>query len=92
VRELENELRRAAALGGNVIGVGDLSPAIATAEPAREGPADANDLALRPRLERLELSLLREALTRASGNQTAAARLLGLSRFGLQKKLRRHGL
>ena len=27
--------------------------------------------------------------TRAKGNQTVAARLLGLSRFGLQKKLRR---
>jgi hypothetical protein len=28
-------------------------------------------------------------MARAKGNQTAAARLLGLSRFGLQKKLRR---
>jgi len=28
-------------------------------------------------------------MARAKGNQTVAARLLGLSRFGLQKKLRR---
>jgi DNA-binding protein Fis len=28
-------------------------------------------------------------MDRAKGNQTVAARLLGLSRFGLQKKLRR---
>ena len=28
-------------------------------------------------------------MNRAKGNQTVAARLLGLSRFGLQKKLRR---
>ena len=28
-------------------------------------------------------------MTRAKGNQTVAARLLGLSRFGLPKKLRR---
>jgi hypothetical protein len=28
-------------------------------------------------------------MARSGGNQTAAARLLGLSRFGLQKKLRR---
>jgi DNA-binding protein Fis len=28
-------------------------------------------------------------MSRAKGNQTVAARLLGLSRFGLQKKLRR---
>jgi len=31
-------------------------------------------------------------LHRSGGNQTQAARLLGLSRFGLQKKLRRYEL
>jgi DNA-binding protein Fis len=30
-------------------------------------------------------------MARANGNQTMAARLLGLSRFGLQKKLKRLG-
>jgi DNA-binding protein Fis len=47
---------------------------------------------MRPRVEHLERSLLREALARTHGNQTGAAKLLGLSRFGLQKKLRRYGL
>jgi transcriptional regulator with GAF, ATPase, and Fis domain len=91
VRELENELARAAALGGEVIGVADLSPPIAAADPLRPPPMP-EDLAMRPRVEHLERSLLREALGRTQGNQTAAARLLGLSRFGLQKKLRRYGL
>jgi transcriptional regulator with GAF, ATPase, and Fis domain/tetratricopeptide (TPR) repeat protein len=90
VRELENEVQRAAALGGEVIGLEDLSPAVASGEP--EAALDSDDLGLKPRVERLERSLLREALARADGNQSQAARLLGLSRFGLQKKLRRYGL
>ncbi len=45
---------------------------------------------LKPRVERLERSLVREALGRSGNNQTKAAELLGLSRFGLQKKLKRY--
>ena len=41
-----------------------------------------------PRVERLERTLIREALDGSGGNQTRAAEALGLSRFGLQKKLR----
>ena len=91
VRELENEIVRAASLGGEVISVEDLSPQVAAGEPAAalESP---DDLTLKVRVERLERTLLREALHRAGGNQTQAARLLGLSRFGLQKKLRRYDL
>ncbi|HEY8923016.1 MAG TPA: sigma 54-interacting transcriptional regulator, partial [Polyangia bacterium] len=92
VRELENELLRAAALSGEVIGVGDLSPQVAgTAEAALTSIEDPDSLALKPRVERLERALLREALARFGGNQTKAAEALGLSRFGLQKKLRRYG-
>jgi two-component system response regulator HupR/HoxA len=40
----------------------------------------------------LEERRLREALDRARGNKTRAARVLGLSRQGLLKKLRRYGL
>ena len=35
-------------------------------------------------------ALIREALVRCANNQTKAAEALGLSRFGLQKKLRRY--
>jgi transcriptional regulator with GAF, ATPase, and Fis domain len=91
VRELENEIARGASLGGEVISVEDLSPQVAAGDPAAalESP---DDLTLKQRVERLERTLLREALHRSGGNQTQAARLLGLSRFGLQKKLRRYGL
>jgi hypothetical protein len=46
-------------------------------------------LQLRPALSALEHAYITAAMTQTRGNQTAAARLLGLSRFGLQKKLRR---
>jgi DNA-binding protein Fis len=51
--------------------------------------SDHQDLQLRPALSALEQVYIRSAMARTRGNQTAAARLLGLSRFGLQKKLRR---
>ncbi|HXU05169.1 MAG TPA: sigma 54-interacting transcriptional regulator [Polyangia bacterium] len=91
VRELENEITRADALSGERIGVSDLSPGVAAAgDPGAVVPDDPDSLLLKPRVERLERSLLREALGRASNNQTKAAEILGLSRFGLQKKLKRY--
>jgi transcriptional regulator with GAF, ATPase, and Fis domain/tetratricopeptide (TPR) repeat protein len=91
VRELENELARASALAGEVIGADDLSRAIATTDLSRR-PLSPNDLRMRPRVEALERALVEDAMERANGNQTAAAKLLGLSRYGLQKKLKRYGI
>ncbi|HEV3031198.1 MAG TPA: sigma 54-interacting transcriptional regulator, partial [Polyangia bacterium] len=91
VRELENEITRAHALSGERIAVADLSPAVAASGQAEAvAPTDFDNLLLKPRVERLERSLLREALGRSGNNQTKAAELLGLSRFGLQKKLKRY--
>jgi hypothetical protein len=53
------------------------------------GEAALEDLRLRPAVAALEQAYIAAAMTRTRGNQTQAARLLGLSRFGLQKKLRR---
>jgi DNA-binding NtrC family response regulator len=91
VRELENALARGLAMGGDVIDVGDLPEAVAAAaarpEPSR--PSVGEDLRLKPALTATEQAYIGAAMNRAKGNQTVAARLLGLSRFGLQKKLRR---
>jgi transcriptional regulator with GAF, ATPase, and Fis domain/tetratricopeptide (TPR) repeat protein/tRNA A-37 threonylcarbamoyl transferase component Bud32 len=93
VRELENEIARAGAFAGAVVGISDLSDHIQTGQDANETIRNEPDsLRLRHRVERLERQLIREAMSRSQGNQTKASTLLGLSRFGLQKKLRRYNL
>ncbi|MCC6746572.1 MAG: sigma 54-interacting transcriptional regulator [Deltaproteobacteria bacterium] len=90
VRELENEIMRAVALGGPDVEVADLSPHVGDA--LSRVVRDPRDLSMRPRVEQMERELIQEALVRTSGNHTQAARALGLSRFGLLKKLRRYNL
>lgn len=91
VRELENEITRAAAFSGPVVTVADLSPQVRAGSDASATFADERDgMRLRPRVERLERNLIRETMTKCDGNQTKAAKSLGLSRYGLQKKLRRY--
>src|SRR5262249_35486770 len=67
-REPENEITRAHALPGERIAAADLSPQVAAVgEGAPAQAADPDSLLLKPRVERLERSLIREALGR-SGN------------------------
>jgi transcriptional regulator with PAS, ATPase and Fis domain len=85
VRQLENELRRALALGaGETLREEHFSTLV-----QRVTTGEASDLDLRAHVDELERKLIRRALDAARGNQTRAAELLGLSRFGLQKKLKR---
>ncbi len=89
VRQLENEIRRALVLADGVIDVEHLSPAI-TAAPLDDARAPLDQgLDVRARIDALEIALVREAMDRTRGNQTQAAKLLGLSRFGLQKMIKR---
>jgi transcriptional regulator with PAS, ATPase and Fis domain len=85
VRQLENELQRALVLADDVVEVAHLSPAVRG--DGDEEPVDELDLKGQQRL--LEKRLIKRALDRARGNQTKAAQLLGLSRYGLQKMLKR---
>ncbi|HEX4455117.1 MAG TPA: sigma 54-interacting transcriptional regulator, partial [Kofleriaceae bacterium] len=91
VRELENALARGIAMAGDAIDIGDLPEVVAASamrpEPAK--PMSGDDLRLKPALAATEHAYVAAAMERAKNNQTVAARLLGLSRFGLQKKLRR---
>jgi transcriptional regulator with GAF, ATPase, and Fis domain len=86
VRQLENEVRRALVLGDGTLDVGELS-----ADVVRGGASAARGagLDMRTRVDALETEMVIEAMTRTRGNQTRAAQLLGLSRFGLQKMMKR---
>jgi transcriptional regulator with GAF, ATPase, and Fis domain len=89
VRQLENEIRRAIVLADERIDVGELSE-----EVARGGPGAAREagFGLKARVDALEIELVKDALSRTKGNQTRAAEMLGISRFGLQKMMRRLGI
>lgn len=87
VRQLENEIRRAIVLSDDVITPAQLSDEVRRValetRPVPEG------LELRAHLDALERELVIRALSLTQGNQTRAAELLGVSRFGLQKMVRR---
>jgi transcriptional regulator with PAS, ATPase and Fis domain len=98
VRELEHEMRRLVHLcpDGGVIQSPMLSdaiqaPAASDAMPEADGP-DGPSLSLEAHLQRLEDRLIREALRRASGNRSQAAKRLGISRNGLALKMERLGI
>ncbi|HEY1695092.1 MAG TPA: sigma 54-interacting transcriptional regulator [Polyangiaceae bacterium] len=86
VRQLENEMRRALVLSEGAIDVAELSPDVVRGGP---GAARGAGLDMRARVDALEVELVTEALQKTRGNQTRAAQLLGLSRFGLQKMMKR---
>ena len=89
VRQLENEVRRALVLAEDRIDTADLSDDV-----AHGGRAAAREagLGLKGQVDALESQLVKEALERTKGNQTKAAEALGISRFGLQKMMRRLGM
>jgi transcriptional regulator with PAS, ATPase and Fis domain len=89
VRQLENEVRRALVLGEGIIDVAELSPDVVRGGGAasRGGGMD-----MRSRVDALEAEMLVQALEKTRGNQTRAAQVLGLSRFGLQKMMKRLGI
>jgi len=53
---------------------------------------DAVDYSLPEQVKALEIRLIRKALQEAQGNKNKAASLLGITRQGLHKKIKRYGL
>jgi DNA-binding NtrC family response regulator len=92
VRELENTIERSMVLASNEV----LQPADIRIEAPRNGPALNNTQApLLPEgetLEHWEQMMIREALRRANGNKSQAARMLGLTRNALRYRLSQMGL
>ncbi len=93
--ELEGLARQLVYLcpAGRPIDVGILPERIRLATIQAANRIDnGSDLELEGLLGDTERSAIREALRRAHGNKSQAARLLGLSRNGLAQKMERHGL
>ncbi len=100
VRRLENEIRKALALSEGDITPEDLSLEIlgdrGGAEPVigargTDGAATPGGT-LKETMERTERAAIEQALQECGGNQTRAARQLGISRVWLRKKMERYGL
>jgi DNA-binding NtrC family response regulator len=90
VRELENVIERSMVLASNpVLEATDIK--LDTGPQARVASVD-NFLPEGMTLDQYEQSIIREALHRASGNKSQAARLLGLTRNALRYRLSQMGI
>jgi len=89
VRELENLLHRAVVLSrGALLTTADLPLHLGEMKP--EGQPEPRTFT--ERVEAFERALITDALARADGVQTRAARLLGMSERHLRYKLQKYGL
>jgi DNA-binding NtrC family response regulator len=92
VRELQNAIERAFALSRDAsIDFHDLPPAVRGDAP-RPVPADVIDGNEIPRLADVEERVIRAALERTSGNKNQAARMLGIDRQRLYRKIAKYGI
>jgi DNA-binding NtrC family response regulator len=106
-RQLENEIKRLlASVRGRTITEEQLDPSIRNNEPAsstsaapqmpQEGKPPIQAVPVRQTLgaavEALERRMIEEGLRQCNGNKQKAAQVLGLSRQGLIKKLKRLGI
>jgi two-component system response regulator HupR/HoxA len=103
VRELENEVRRMVSMteNGAIITVNQLSSEIANCRPQPHSPLNNAlprallehvGMTLKTTVELVEAQLVHQALQRHHWNQSRAARELGLSRVGLDNKIKRYGI
>lgn len=100
VRELRNEVERAAINAeGRIVELADLSPPLRFQRKGQDATPDVIEppkgLTLAQRfaaLEPMEKQLVQEALAAAKGNVSEAARLLGVSRIVIRRRLERFGI
>jgi DNA-binding NtrC family response regulator len=92
VRELENVIERAVALStGTLLDAGDIQLDVSPSAPSRPStlaPFPPQGMTL----EQFDDEIIKEALRRAGGNKSQAARLLGLSRNALRYRLSKLGV
>jgi len=88
VRQLENEVRRLAALGVRKVAVRHLSPEVREGRGVARAPVDHSGKTL----AEVERAVVAAALRESAGNKARAARQLGVPRSTLYHLLERHGL
>ena len=87
VRELENAVERAVALGsGPILHIGDLPSNLQ--QTSNDKLLDSNELTT---LEEMERRAILRALRDTNGDKLAAARLLGIGKTTLYRKLKQYG-
>jgi transcriptional regulator with GAF, ATPase, and Fis domain len=96
VRELKNVVDRAVVLcTGRELDVDQLSiaeGAASGASRAREPNAPTSPRSLRKELREIERARITDALANAAGNQSRAAKMLGMSRYTLIDRIEEYGL
>jgi transcriptional regulator with PAS, ATPase and Fis domain len=95
VRELENEVKRASIMTeGDIIGITDISEHIRNPIDRVNGGNDITDgpQSLKETVQRIEINMIKDALQKTDGNKEKASKLLGITRQGLFKKIKRYGL
>jgi two-component system, NtrC family, response regulator AtoC len=92
IRELENCVERAVALGSqNVIDVHDLPPAIRRLSESAEEPVEPAGLSSTD-LEELERETIMRVFEQTNGDKQLTGRMLGISRATLYRKLKRYNI
>lgn len=91
VRELENAIERAVVMArGDVLDVDDLPEVMRGASKKEQRAVSVGSLP--DRLETIEQEAIEEAMEKANGVQSQAARLLGINERNLRYKLKKYGL
>lgn len=84
IRQLKNMIERAVLMGGERLVTSDFS-----SQPGAESEVDRH---IRGTLADTEFTAIEQALERAKGNHTAAARILGVTRQTLYRRMAKYGL
>ena len=91
VRELENAIERAVVMArGDVLGINDLPEVMRGVLKKEQRTATVGSLP--DRLEAIEQEAIEDAMKKANGIQSQAARLLGINERNLRYKLKKYGL
>lgn len=91
IRELENVIERAVILSkGSVINPEDLPEFLNT--PSKDKDSDSNKIRLKEAMQDPEKDLILKSLTSVSWNRNETAKVLGINRTTLYKKMLKYGL